>query len=79
MLSKRKLLMTLPDLKNLITIDELSKKYPTILSIRSIRWWIIDRKNNKLQESGAIIKISRKLYIDETKFIDWLQKNKMKT
>ena len=43
--------MTLPDLKNLITIDELSKKYPTILSIRSIRWWIIDRKNNKLQET----------------------------
>jgi hypothetical protein len=70
--------MILPDLKNLITIDELARRYPTILSIRSVRWWIIDRKNNNLQESGAIIKISRKLYIDETKFIDWLHKHKMK-
>ena len=49
--------MILPDLKNLITIDELARRYPTILSIRSVRWWIIDRKNNNLQESGAIIKI----------------------
>lgn len=70
--------MTLPDLKTLITIDELARRYPTILSIRSVRWWITDRKNNKLQESEAIIKISRKLYIDETKFIDWLHKHKMK-
>jgi len=70
--------MTLPDLKNLITVADLSKKYPTILSVGGIRGWLSQRNENGLKESGAIIKISRKLYIDETKFIDWLQTHKMK-
>jgi hypothetical protein len=70
--------MTLPDLKNLITVAELAKRYPTILSVGGIRVWLRQRNENNLQESGAIIKISRKLYIDEPKFIDWLYKYKIK-
>lgn len=78
MLSKRELLMTLPDLKTLITIDELARKYPTILGGKRIRWWWRQRNENGLKESGSIIKIERQLLIDETKFIDWLHKHKMK-
>jgi len=71
--------MTLPDLKTLITIDELARRYPTILGGGRIKWWLRQRNENGLKESGAIVKIERQLLIDETKFIDWLQKNKMKT
>jgi hypothetical protein len=70
--------MTLPDIKNLITVAELAIRYPIILSVGGIRGWLSQRNENGLKESGAIIKVSRKLYIDETKFIDWLRKHKMK-
>ncbi len=70
--------MTLPDLKNLITVEKLIEKYPVILSVGSVRWWLHQRNKNGLKDSGAIIKIEKKLFIDEVKFIDWLQKNKMK-
>lgn len=79
MLSKRKLLMTLSDPRNLITIDEMARRLPTILTATRIKFWLRLRNENGLKESGAIVKIERQLLIDETKFIDWLQKNKMKT
>jgi len=71
--------MTLPDIKNLITVAELAIRYPIILTGTRLRWWWRQRNENGLKESGAIVKIERQLLIDETKFIDWLQKNKMKT
>ncbi len=68
--------MTPPDLNKLITAYELSAKYPK-LKMSSIRYWLEYRKDNGLQDSGAIVKISRRTYIDEAKFMDWLQKNKV--
>lgn len=65
------------ELHNLITVEELAKKHPK-LTIGGIRWWLFNRDRNGLKDSGAVIKMARKLFIDETKFIDWLYKNKIK-
>lgn len=39
----------------------------------SIDWWIFNANSNGLAESGAIIRINRKLLINEEKFFDWVQ------
>jgi hypothetical protein len=68
--------MTIPALNNLVTVEQLIKKYPQ-LTIGGVRWWLFHRKTNNLQNSKSIIKIGRKIFIDEPRFIDWLYKNKV--
>jgi hypothetical protein len=57
----------------------MARRLPTILTATRLKFWLRLRNENGLKESGAIVKIERQLLIDENKFIDWLQKNKMKT
>lgn len=61
---------------NLINIYQLIARYP-ILKLYTIRGWLRNRNKNGLQDNGAIIMISNKLFFDEVKFLDWLQKNKI--
>jgi hypothetical protein len=68
--------MIIQKLNDLITVEELVKKHPR-LTIGGVRWWLFNRNKNGLADSGAIIKMARKLFIDEIKFIDWLYKNEI--
>jgi len=63
------------NISNLINTEELNAKYPKLKA--SIRYWIDARHKNGLQASGAITKISRRIYIDEAKFLQWLKENKI--
>ena len=62
---------------NLFTINDLAKKY-SILTVGGIKWWLRNRNKNGLQESGALCKVGKRLFIYEPKFIEWLQKHKLK-
>lgn len=59
------------NLNDLITVNELVKKYPQ-LTVGGVRWWLFSRKENGLENSKAVIKIARKIFIDEAKFVEWL-------
>ena len=36
------------------------------------RWWIFNAENNGLAAAGAIVRIGRRIYIDEDGFDRWL-------
>ncbi|MDD5214869.1 MAG: hypothetical protein PHQ03_04935 [Methylococcales bacterium] len=38
-----------------------------------IRGWIFNEEKNGLKDSGAIIKIGKKLMINEQKFFEWIE------
>lgn len=41
----------------------------------SLRWMIFNEKYNGLAESGAIIRVGSRIYIDSQKFLNWLRTN----
>ncbi len=46
----------------------------------SLRWQIFNEKTNGLKESGAIVRMGRRVLIDEDRFFDWLdQTNDIQT
>lgn len=66
--------MTTPDLNKLITIFDLVRKH-NHLNTGGVRWMLAKRKENGLQETGAVVKIHiHKLLIDEEKFMEWFYK-----
>jgi hypothetical protein len=52
-----------------LTIQQLSDKYPAF-SRSSLRWLIHKRKANGFDQ--AIIRIGRRLLIDEVRFLEWI-------
>jgi len=55
----------------LVTVSQLSTAIPA-LSQAGIRWLIFTGKENGLEESGAVIRLGRRVLIDEEKFIAWV-------
>ena len=55
-----------------VTVPQLAQRQPAF-KIGGIRGWIFNEEKNGLKESGAIIRIGKKLVIDESKFIAWIQ------
>ena len=51
--------------------NRFSEKYPDF-PIGGIRHLIFHEKENGLAECGAIVRIGRKVLIDEAKFFDWV-------
>lgn len=39
----------------------------------SIRWLLFNSRENGLDEAGAIVRLGRRVFIDETKFYSWLR------
>ena len=54
-----------------LTVSQFSKKHPAF-PIGGMRYRIFNEHKNGLAESGAIIRIGRKVLIDEAKFFDWV-------
>jgi hypothetical protein len=59
------------DTPNLLTVVQFSQKHPAF-PIGGLRYRIFHERTNGLAESGAIIRIGRKVLIDEAKFFDWV-------
>ena len=56
------------------TPETLVKEHPELFTVSQLNWLIKTRKKNGLAESGAILKISGKIYILRTLFFAWFRK-----
>jgi len=54
----------------------LVKENSKLFTESQINWLIKTRHKNGLAETGAILKISRKIYIHKAKFFDWFTSQK---
>jgi hypothetical protein len=57
---------------NLETVRTLAQKHPDVLTEGGIRFQIFNKNNNGLKESGAIIRVGRKVLIDTDRYFDWV-------
>lgn len=54
------------------TVRQLSKRHPAF-SNGCLRWLIYNAETNGLEASGALIRIGRKIIIDEALFLGWVK------
>lgn len=59
---------------SLISIPQLAEKHKA-LTEGSIRWRIFNAKQNGLEQSGAILRNGKRIFLDEDKFMNWLSGN----
>jgi hypothetical protein len=60
------------------TVKQFSDRHPAF-TVGSLRALIFDGNTNGLTESGAVVRINRRVLLNETKFFDWLERgNKRK-
>ena len=60
------------------TVKQFSERHPAF-TVASLRALIFDGNTNGLNESGAVVRINRKVLINEGRFFDWVElKNKQK-
>ena len=55
-----------------LTVNQFVTKH-TAFTNGGLRSWIFNSNTNGLKESGAIVRIGRKLLIDESLFMGWVQ------
>ena len=56
-----------------ITVDEFCKKHP-VFTMNRMRWLLFKRDENGL--SAAVSRMSRRLLIDEDRFLEWLESHR---
>jgi hypothetical protein len=55
-----------------LTVNQFTTNHPAF-TLGGLRAWIFNETTNGLKESGAIVRIGRKVLIDENKFFAWVQ------
>ena len=55
--------------RSIMTVEQLCDAHPAFTPA-SVRWWLFRREENGLNR--AVIRLGRKLLIDESAFFDWL-------
>lgn len=56
----------------LSTVNQFTEKHPAF-TIGGLRAWIFNENSNGLAESGAVVRIGRKVLIDNEKFFAWVE------
>ncbi len=64
-------------LEDVCTPKALVKENPELFTEGQINWLIKTRHKNGLAETGAILKISRKIYLKKSIFFDWFMQQKV--
>lgn len=54
----------------------LAKEHPDLFTESQINWLIKTRHKNGLAETGAVLKISRKIYLKKSLFFNWFVNQK---
>jgi hypothetical protein len=75
-LSAEKLVHQQNLLDDVVTIDTLQAGNPDLFTKPQLNWLLKTRHKNGLDQLGAVLKISRKLYVRKSIFIDWFLKQK---
>lgn len=55
----------------LLTVRQFAEKHPAFPA-SGIRWQIFHEGTNGLRDSGAILRVGRKVLIDEARFFGWI-------
>lgn len=61
-------------IEKFLTVDQLVSKHPCFTK-GGLRSYIFFEETNGLNKSGAIIRLGRKILIDEDKFLQWVENN----
>lgn len=56
----------------ILSVEQTAQQIPA-LTEAAIRWQLFNRHTNGLSESGAVINVGRRVFIDLTIFIEWLK------
>ena len=56
---------------SLLTVNQFTEKHPAF-TVGALRWMIFNEKGNGLQQSGAIIRLGKRVLISEEKFFIWI-------
>jgi hypothetical protein len=59
-------------MSNIVNVAQLSQKLPAFTQ-SSLRWLIFNSASNGLEKSGALMRLGRRVLIDEEKFIEWVR------
>ena len=63
-------------LDDVVTIETLHAAHPDLFTKPQISWLLKTRHINGLSHLGAVLKISRKLYIKKSLFVNWFLEQK---
>jgi len=58
--------------RNLQTVAQFSASGP--FTQNQLRWWIFNAATNGLNESGAVVRVQRRIYIDVDRFDGWIER-----
>ena len=67
----------MPQDRKVSTVKQFCVRNPAFTE-GGVRWQIFNEANNGLAKSGAIIRMGRRVLIDEDRFFDWLDKQNTK-
>ena len=62
---------------SLFTVNQFTEIHPAF-TVGSLRWMIFNAKDNGLLESGAIIRLGKRVLISEEKFFNWVDSKQEK-
>lgn len=62
------------EVPSLLTVEQLATKHPAF-KVGGLRWHIFHEDSNGLRESGAVVRLGRKVMLDEAKFLAWVCSN----
>ncbi len=62
------------DIPSLLTVTQFAAKHRAF-KIGGLRWFIFHEDINGLRASGAIVRLGRKVMLDEAKFLAWVCSN----
>lgn len=67
---------TQTNFNDICTAAEIVEQYPELFNKSQIDWLLKTRHKNGLYETGAVLMVSRKLYLKKSVFIDWFMDQK---
>lgn len=59
-------------MSTILSVEQTAEQIPA-LTQAAIRWHLFNRQTNGLSESGAVIKVGRRVLIDLPNYIEWLK------
>lgn len=59
--------------KNVLTVSQFARKHEAF-SESGLRWLLFRSADNGLDRSGAILRVGRRVLIDEDLFFEWLHR-----
>jgi len=57
--------------RTLLTVNQFADKHPAF-SVGGLRWQIFNSSNNGLDEYGALVRLGKRVLIDEEKYFQWI-------